>query len=90
MTSNKVMQPHIHTVNEPFIFLKKKYIFDISTVWGNIDGCIYQYRCAIALYLLPILVHAYDIIIDCCVGAPEHGKDVVYGIITLSNCLYPC
>ena len=27
-----------------------------------------------------MLSRAYNILIDCCVGAPGHGKDVLYGL----------
>ena len=37
---------------------------DISRILDNIDGCYEQYRCDTALYLLSILAHTYNIIID--------------------------
>ena len=51
-----------------------------STIWENTDGCAEQYKCTTALYLLSILSHAYNIVIDSGVGAPVHGKDVVDGL----------
>ena len=51
-----------------------------STIWENIDGCAEQYICANELYLLSILSHAHDIIINHDVVAPVYGKDVVDGI----------
>ena len=51
-----------------------------STIWYNIDGCSKQYICAAVLYLLSILSHAYNILIDIGVGAPGHGKYLVYGL----------
>ena len=47
---------------------------------GNIDGCAEQYRCVTAIYLLSIFSHAYNIIIDCGVGAPGHGRELFYGL----------
>ena len=51
-----------------------------STIWENTDGCAEQYKCTTALYLLSILSHAYNIVIDSGVGAPGHGKDIVDGL----------
>ena len=44
---------------------------------GDSYGCVEQYRRATTLYLLPILAHAYDVIIDHFIGAPGHDRDVV-------------
>ena len=52
---------------------------DISTIWGNTDGCVDKYCRATAMYLLSMLVHAYNIIIDIGVGAPGHDREVVSG-----------
>ena len=52
----------------------------LRKVWGNIDGCAEQYICATGLYLLSMLARSYDIIIDRGVGAPDHCRDVVYGL----------
>ena len=52
----------------------------MNTIWGNIDGCEDQYRCATQLYLLSILEHAYNIIIDCGIIAPGYGREVVDGL----------
>ena len=49
----------------------------MTTIWENTDGCAYQYRCATTLYLLSMLAHAYNIIINCGVGEPGHGIEVV-------------
>ena len=46
----------------------------------NTHGCEVKYRCATALFLLSMLVHMYNLIVDCNVGAPEHGKDVDGGL----------
>ena len=47
---------------------------------GNTDGCAEQYFCATALYLLSMLSHAYNIIINPGVGATGHGREVVGGL----------
>ena len=52
---------------------------DMSTIWYNNCGCTEQYRCAAALYLLSILSHAYNVIIDSGGVAPGHGRDLVDG-----------
>ena len=57
-----------------FICLKRNIISEyVSTIWENIDGCDKKYRCATSFYLLSILVHEYDIIIDQTIGEPVHG-----------------
>ena len=38
------------------------------------------------LYLLSILTHAYDIIIDSGVGVPGHGQYIVDGIDATEKC----
>ena len=43
----------------------------------NIDGFADNYRWLTTLYLLLILDHYYDIIIDCDLGETGCGKDVV-------------
>ena len=43
------------------------------------DGFVEQYRCVTELYLLSVLTHAYNIIIDLGVGAPVHGREFVGG-----------
>ena len=52
----------------------------MSAIWVNMDGCAEQIICATGLYLLSMLAHAYNIIIDCGVGAPGHVREVVYGL----------
>ena len=46
----------------------------LITIWENNDGCAEQYRCAIALYLMPVLSQRHSIIFDLVIGAPVHGK----------------
>ena len=53
---------------------------DMITLWENNDRCVQQYRCATALYLLSMLEHAYNIIINRVVGAPGYGRQVVDGL----------
>ena len=52
----------------------------LSTIWGNTDGCVEQYRCASALYIMSVLSQLHSIIIDRGIIAPVHGKEVVDGI----------
>ena len=49
-----------------------------STIWDDTYGCAEKYRSPTALYLLSMLSHTYKILIDCGVGSPVHGKDVVF------------
>eukprot|EP00957_Ditylum_brightwellii_P168781 12846778-Ditylum_brightwellii.AAC.1 len=41
------------------------------------DGCSKQYRYASSLYLIITICMKYDIVMDCAVGAPGHGKDMM-------------
>ena len=54
----------------------------MSTIWGNMYGCVDQYLSATTLYLLSMLTHAYNIIIDRGDGAPGHGGDFFDGLNT--------
>ena len=47
-----------------------------SAIWENTDGCVEQYRCATALYLLSLFSKAFNRIIYTDVSAPGHGKKV--------------
>ena len=49
------------------------------TIWDNTDGCTKKYICATELYLLSMLYHVYNILIDCGVGEPGHGKYFIRG-----------
>ena len=51
-----------------------------STIWENTCGCSDKYRCATLLYLLSMLSHAYNIVIDGGVGSPIHRKYAVDGL----------
>ena len=57
------------------MFQKRTVFFsNMSTILVNKYGCVEQYRCANALYLLLILAHAYNIKIDRGVGAPGNVR----------------
>ena len=54
-------------LSKPIIeLLKNRTVLfaDMSNIWGNIYYFGDQYHCATALYLLSVLAHAYNIIID--------------------------
>ena len=51
-----------------------------SNIWENTDGFTEKYICATALFLLSILSHVYNILIDRGGVAPGHGKYIVYGL----------
>ena len=72
-----IPQP-LHTVNVSLNCWKNEKLFsDISTIRDNTDDYAYQYRCATTLYLLSMLAHAYNIIMDFWVGVPVHSREVV-------------
>ena len=50
---------------------------ELSTIWENTDGCVEQYICDSALYLMSVMSQCYSIIIDCGISEPGHGKEVV-------------
>ena len=56
-------------------FMKNKQVLktSLSTIWENTDGCVKQYRCASALYLMSMMSQTYSIIIDRGISAPGHG-----------------
>ena len=61
----------------------------LSTIWENTDGSAEQYRCASALYLMPVISQTYSIIIDRGISAPGNGKEVVDGLNAVVNtCLF--
>ena len=53
---------------------------DIINSWYNTYGCADQYIFATALYLLSILLQAFNIIIDRGISVQVHGKEVVDGL----------
>ena len=46
----------------------------------NTDGCADQYRCAVAIYLMSVMLKCYSVMIDRGISAPGHGKEVVDGL----------
>ena len=50
------------------------------TIWENTYECDEQYICTNLLYLLSILSHAYNFLIDLGVGWPRPGKYVLDGL----------
>ena len=41
------------------------------------DGCVEQYICASALYLMSVMLQYYSVIVVCGISAPVHDKEVV-------------
>ena len=63
-------------------------MYGISTVSEDTDGCVKQYRCDLAMYLMNVLSSSYGIIMDREINAPGHGKNVFDGLnATNKNCL---
>ena len=50
-----------------------------GTILDQTYGCVKQYRCSIAYYLMSFLSKSYQIVLDRRVDTPGHGKDVVDG-----------
>ena len=50
------------------------------TVWEDTDVCAKQYRCALGIVLMTVLLYLYGIIIYCTINAPGHRNNVVYGL----------
>ena len=44
-------------------FLKNKQVLttSLSTIWENTDGCVEQYKCDSALYLMSVMSQTYSI-----------------------------
>ena len=55
---------------------------NMSTVWKYTDGCAKEYMCALSIYLMTVLSSLSDIMIDCAINSPRHGKNVVDGFNT--------
>ena len=49
----------------------------MSTIWEETDGCTKQYIFETFFYILSIKYVGINVIIDCDVGTPVNGKDVV-------------
>ena len=62
--------------------LQNRTVFfaEMSNILENTNGCAEKYCCATVLYLLSMLAHKYNIMIDSDVGAPGHGREVVDGL----------
>ena len=63
-----------------FLENKKVLTTSLSTIWEHTDGCIEQYRCASAMYLISVMSQTYSIIIDRGISAHVHGKEMVDGL----------
>ena len=50
----------------------------IINIWKKTYGCENQYSCELAVYLVAITLSKLKIIMDREIGAPGHGKDVIY------------
>ena len=57
----------------------------LSTIWGNNDGCAYQYICDSALYLTSFFSQFLAIIMYRGISAPGHGKEVVDGLNSIDK-----
>ena len=62
--------------------LKNEKVLTTSliTIWENTDGCVEQYKCASALYLMPVISQTYSLIIHRGMSATGNGKEVVDGL----------
>ena len=70
LLSSVILMEHIKHLVE---FLKTYFSYFCIT-WENTNDCAEQYKYATTLYLLSILAHAYNIIIDCDVGSQGYGR----------------
>ena len=52
----------------------------LSEIRENTDGCAEHYICATKLYLIPMLLHIFSVIIDRGITSPGHGKYFIDGI----------
>ena len=50
----------------------------MSKIWEITFGCAEQYICTYALYLMSVLLQCYAVINDWGIGAPGHGKELLY------------
>ena len=53
----------------------------MSKFLEDIDGCVKQYRCVLAIYLITVLSSSCGIIMDRAINAPGHVHNFVYGIM---------
>ena len=80
--------PHTFFLME--LLQNRKFLMKKSNICDDTDGCADQYRCATSLYLLSMLYHLYNIVIDCCFGSHGHGKDVFMVWTLLTKGLLQC
>ena len=52
----------------------------LRKIWENTDICYEQYHCATVLFILSFILYELNVIIDCAIYDPGHGKYVVYGL----------
>ena len=52
----------------------------------NTDGCIKQYICPSALYLMSVMSQCYSVIIEQGISEPGNGKEVVDGLNAVDKC----
>ena len=70
---------HVKRIIE--LLQNRKICFSVlSTIWESTDECAEQYICETALYLLSILAHSYNIIINRGVGETVYVREVVDGL----------
>ena len=81
MPENRIPPLQLQTVNASLKY-RKTYnnLYDNITISENTKSCAEKYRCETVLYLLSMLEHAYNIIVDCGVGAPGIGREVIDGM----------
>ena len=53
---------------------RKLFMSSLSTIWESTDGFVEQYICALALYLMSVMLQCYSIIIYRGSSVPGHGK----------------
>ena len=52
----------------------------MSRVWEDTVGCAKQYMCALAMYLMIVLLSSYCFIMYRKINAPDHGNNFVNGL----------
>ena len=81
MTMNKM---HVIQTLICFVYLKKKesglLVSGMSIVWEDTNGCAKQYRCALDIYLMTVVIYPYGIIMDISINSPGYGKNVFDGL----------
>ena len=58
----------------------------MSIVWEDAHDCALQYMCALAIYLMNILLYLYGIILDLAINASGNGNNVVYVLNATDKC----